>query len=209
MYQFHPLVGIWKEFRGEFRRCLAKENPPLQLMQAWMTGGERTCFYSEAVLPEVAGGLGLRVEKELLNIDWALCLPVSDEFSVPVIFVESENTAGGADQEVRKLCCVSAPLRILITVAEWDEVEGVWPNGGNKTKMLHGWQEIVRHHAKTWPCPSLLGILVGELSRDETRLRFYSYAIDPAGEVVADFPDDVLIEFKITSAWPAPKSPLP
>src|SRR5947199_9556075 len=103
MYQFHPLVGIWKEFRGEFRRCLAKENPPLQLMQAWMRGGERTCFYSEAVLPEVAGGLGLRVEKELLNLDWALCLAVWDEFSVPVMLLEAVDFAGGADRGVRNL----------------------------------------------------------------------------------------------------------
>jgi DDE domain len=47
--------------------------------------------------------------------------------------IQSENNAYSADHEVRKLVNLAAPLRVLITVAQWDEESGIWVGRGGRT----------------------------------------------------------------------------
>jgi len=64
-------------------------------------------------MPAVAESLGLAHEREFLLIDHVLSAD-----SVPLVFIESENDAV-AVAELRKLCSVAGPLKVVLTCVEW------------------------------------------------------------------------------------------
>ena len=122
------------------------------LRAAWLTPGARTAFYAD-LFRQVGAELTLDLEQELLIVDFAL---IGRSDRVPRVFIESENVASFAVQEVRKLCCLSAPLKVLLTVAEWDNSPSVWPKGAVREQLLPVWcEEVSRHRAA--------GTLVGEV----------------------------------------------
>lgn len=92
------------------------------LSRAWLSQTERTRFLGDDIIPAVAKRLGFieRPEKELLQVDFAIAKKVGS-IDVPVIFIESENIAETTSREVHKLCCLSAPLKVLISVCEWSD----------------------------------------------------------------------------------------
>jgi hypothetical protein len=117
------------------------------------------------------------------------------------VFIESENYVNSAEEEIWKLCAVSCPLKVLITVAKWDLSEGVWtPLGGSqKNALLSKWRGIAIAHHQVCPNPGVLALLVGECCaqdyfnrRDhqefqDYRFRFYAHHFDTAiGEWQAD-----------------------
>ena len=190
----------WKMFQESIAKELSN-TPSQRLWEAWGSRGRRTIFYTEDLLPPVARELGLEWETELLAVDYAMSLPIS---RVPLVFVEAENDIGNAYNEVRKLCCLSAPVRVLLTVGEWDATEGVWSHGGLRLTLLKTWQAIVEAHVKARPSASVLGVLVGEWcdalpARSDHRLRFYSYLIDANAALSTD-QTEVLFERIIPSA---------
>jgi len=197
---FHPLVTYWRGFQNQFRRAVNENGLPA-LMNAWMGEDQRTLYYSETIFPEVAEKLGLRLEMRLLNVDFAMCSQDGSGLGVPLAFIESENKIATTKDEIRKLCCVSAPLRVLVTVAEWDDTPGTWKHGGRKREFLALWETIIKRHFATWPQPAVFGILVGEASFADTRLRFYTHAFGPAGECL-DGEDEVALEFAVKEPWP-------
>jgi hypothetical protein len=192
-----PLI-IWGRFQEIFKST-AEVYDPREWVAAWTSNSNRTKFM-KIFLNKVALTLGLTVEHELWRVDFALSVISENGFKVPVIFVESENNikdvnrAGG---EVRKLCCHSAPLKVLITVGMWDETPSVWKGRAIRTQYLTGWQAMVREHADQWPHRGLFGVIVGEWSDlNETcgRLRFYANAIQPDGSLL--FPEEDLVIFE-------------
>src|SRR5437762_2432358 len=116
-----PLT-LWNRFQEIFE-SMAEDCDPLELVTAWKSKTNRTKFVKH-FLSQVASALGLTLERELWKVDFALSVVSETESNVPVIFVESENVIKDVSREggeVRKLCCHSAPLKVLITVGEWDE----------------------------------------------------------------------------------------
>jgi hypothetical protein len=84
----------------------------------------------------------LETGNELFKVDFAISRN-SDGVNVPIIFIESENNMDSADHEVRKLVNLAAPLRVLITVAQWDE-SGIWDGrgGGHRSSRLSRWGRV-------------------------------------------------------------------
>jgi len=144
--------------------------------------------------------LGLTLERELWKVDFALSVVSKTESKVPLIFVEAENDIRDVSREggeVRKLCCHSAPLKVLITVGKWDETSSVWKGRSARSLCLGKWQGIVRDHAAVWPHRGLFGVIVGEwfdLSAATGRLRFYANAIQPDGSLLSPEEDNILFE---------------
>ncbi len=119
------------QFLGAFAQRIASIGAGV-LRTAWHSQHERTALYT-GILRDVAGDMELTLEEQLLIVDYAL---VDATTNVPRVFIESENIAFSAMQEVRKLCCLAAPLKVLLSVCEWDESPGVWPNGSVRRRVL-------------------------------------------------------------------------
>ncbi len=173
--------SLWADFSAKFIEYL-QTAPSDALATAWSTQTERTKFYQTTALEHVASTLGYKFRTELFKVDFAMSV-VKDDRKIPIIFVESENLITTAAHEIQKLCCISAPLRILLSVAEWDETKGVWQSGGHRTTYLSEWQAIIRAHNSVWSRTGLIGIVVGEW-RPTDVLRFYFTAIDAEGALV-------------------------
>jgi|WetSurMetagenome_2_1015567.scaffolds.fasta_scaffold134014_1 hypothetical protein len=186
----HPLTAYWQQFIELFAFHI-KRASKTQLNAAWSSQTARTQFYTKNILPNVAAQMGLTTRTELFTVDLAMCAKASTGHDVPLIFIESENIAFSADHEVWKLCCLAAPLKILITCVEWSETPNFWPSGGAKTELLQRWLNIVRSHGEVWPQPGLLGIIVAEWGPDD-KLRFYAIAIGNGGQICQ--PESVIVE---------------
>lgn len=189
--EFEP-PALWSRFRDTFK-AEAEACDLDDLAKAWASRTERTCFYADLLLQRVARSLKLELVREPWKIDFAMTIASSNGSPIPIVFIESENDVRDADHEVRKLCCHAAPLKVLITVAAWDESPGSWPGGGHKSEHLRRWQDIVREHGTVWLHRGLLGVLVGEWHDKKGRFRFYAYAISPDGSLVDSGPE-VLVD---------------
>jgi hypothetical protein len=170
---------LWINFRHSLEKCLRANKDGLKA--AWDSSTDRTIFYTKNLLPEMANALGFYLEKEFLNVDYAL---FERERKVPLVFIESENNAWSiADNEMRKLCAVSSPLKVLITVIEWCEDPGYWECAGHKTRLLDRWKSVIKEHNEKWPQKCLYGIVIGERDDEQTGeiLRFYTVALASNG----------------------------
>jgi len=170
------------QFVRAFGEAIADTALPV-LQAAWASQAARTGFYEE-ILRSIGDRLGLSLEKELLIVDFAL---IGQEDRVPRIFIESENIATSAAQEVRKLCCLSAPLKILLAVCEWDETPGVWPSGSLRPQLVTAWRAEVKRHERSGTLVGDVIAVVAEWRPDHT-LRFYSLDLRSA-----DIPDFTLV----------------
>lgn len=183
------LVEYWKKYKDNFRSEL-EATPPEAFSQAWENSGSRTKFYVDGLLPKIAERMNLVLCKELFKVDYAFCKNDSYGNRVPLIFIESENNAFSATHEVRKLCSLAAPLKILITCVEWSDTPGEWPNGGHRASLMKDWTSIVSSHSQIWPQPSVYGVIVAE--RWKNRFRYYSQGFSSSGVPVDTH--DVLFE---------------
>jgi hypothetical protein len=194
----HPILKYWRSFRTEFAAFI-RQADHRALAIAWTSSTERTKFYRDNVFPGVARALNLDLRPELFRRDFAMRVKSSTGQLVPLIFVESENVASTAYNEMEKLCALCAPLRVLITVVEWDETPGVWRSGGKRSTLVATWQAIVAAHGEVWPQPGVTGVIVGEW-RNDTVLRFYALGFDPRGTVCD--PESIIFERRMNQANP-------
>ena len=169
---------LWFEFIEHFNVCIEKCANE-QLRQAWSSRTDRTKFYTEDLLPQVAKNMNLKISKEKLNVDFVMEVedPYSEEGEIPKIFIESENDFNSAEQEIRKLCLLNTPLRVLITVDKW-------PNDPKKKfSKLREWQSIVKAHKKQnkQNFSGTIGIIIGDFKSDI--LRFHALAFWPDGDL--------------------------
>src|SRR5437899_12912127 len=74
-----------------------------RIVAAWASQTARTSFYRDCLLKSVAQDLELAVAPELFKVDFVMTTPSSSGIQIPVIFIESENIAKSASQEVSKL----------------------------------------------------------------------------------------------------------
>jgi hypothetical protein len=176
------LTDLWdrflKAFQSELNMC-----KQTRFEDAWKSKTDRTYFYITDILPAVSKGLGLTPVFELFKVDAALAIVGPKGTKVPQIWVESENDAFNSSHEIRKLCSLCAPLKVLITCSEWDESPGVWTHGGSRTKLLNEWKAIITDHASVWSQPTLIGVIVGEWT-NQKRIRFYSLTFTQNGDVM-------------------------
>jgi len=177
------MFAYWESFEKHFLAAL-EEATVDEFRVAWKSEKERTCFYKEIIATRIAASMNMQFTSELFKVDFALCATSTNGHLVPLIFVESENKANTATHEVRKLCSLSAPLKVLITCVEWCEESGYWRSGGSKTKLLSRWREIISAHNEVRPQECVYGIIVGEWHSGDGPLRFYSMAFNNSGELV-------------------------
>lgn len=129
-------------------------------------------------MPKVAKDINLELETELYNVDFALGAKSTSGHLILLIFIESENNASLATDKMRKLCSLSALLKVLISCTEWCEDPDYWPpvgKKGEKSRLLPEWKSIIKAHNEVWPQPCVYGIDIGELK--ENTLRFYSVGL--------------------------------
>jgi hypothetical protein len=124
------------KIRGGLQSC-SESRKDAELIDAWSKHNHRTAFYSELVLPEAARQMGWQLTREFLSIDYALTKSGIFD-SAPLIFIESENWPISAFQEVHKLACVNAPLKVLIAVARWDRTPDVYLNLFKQNCLVFG-----------------------------------------------------------------------
>ena len=175
-----PNLNFWCKFRDSFKQEL-ELMPDEHFKHAWLNSSKRTKLYENQMFEKVASKLNLVYKKEEFKIDYTLCQKCHDGYNVPLVFIESENDASTAHHEMRKLCCLSAPLKVLITCVEWCDEPGAWRHGGEKGKLLSTWSKQIKSHASIWLTPSVTGIIVAEWNKN---LRFYCLAFNQLGEIV-------------------------
>ena len=202
-------TDLWRHFTASFSAAIA-DTPDNDLAEAWSTLKARTNFYRKKLTP-LTVTLGAVIEQqlepgnELFKVDFAISRD-SNGVKVPIIFIESENNVVSADHEVRKLVNLAAPLRVLITVSQWDE-SGIWEGGGNRTRLLSEWEKVIRQHQIVWPRPGVVGFLIGEWRPNKT-FRFYAYAYDEGNRLPGPA-SEILLEREVGCEDPrlAPKAP--
>ena len=175
--EIQPAI-LWDSFKEGFitQIRLAGE---VALTEAWQSSSGRTGFYCDKLLPDVAKQMGLELRTELFRVDASLCkLHQTTKQHVPLIFIESENYAHTASHEMHKLCCLSSPVRVLITCTEWGE--NIWEHQGTKDTLLKEWGAIIKSYADIWPQNGVLGLIVAEWS---DKLSLYISAWNSNGEI--------------------------
>lgn len=193
---------LWSEFVKAFAGELqsTQEADATVLAWHWLSQTARTTLYADRILKQVAIRLGMVLVPERFKVDFAMGVK-QGETLVPLVFVESENQAKGAEWEINKLCSLRAPLRVLICCTEWLETPGYWPRGGRRTELVKCWSEIIQAHNRHLPDHGKIGLIVGESGKGG--LRFYANAWDDNGQMPEE--DDVI--FSCTrdaqEAWPA------
>lgn len=175
----HPLIDFWLTFADAFV-VEVDQMPVADVALAWASHKERTRLYASRVLPAVAQRLGLSHTKELFKVDAAMLRPASNGEQVPIVFIESENNATSSKHEMRKLCALSCPLAVLISVIEWNP--DVYGPKARRESLTQAWSDIIRAHAEVWQRPGIVGVLVGEWGPDD-HLRFYRLAYSMNGSV--------------------------
>jgi hypothetical protein len=174
----HDPDALLDHFCGRFFGHVAGTSPE-DVHAAWHNLTARTQFIA-AALAEVAGPLGLTVEREFMAVDH-VCL--GGEANVPIIAIESENRHDTVTRELAKLTAFAAPLRLLITVAEWSDGFGGSSGGVPAARLLADWRNQVQQRLKAWPRKGIVAAIVGEWGRDD-QLRFYPHRLSetPAAE---------------------------
>lgn len=175
-----PTLSFWREFLSAFAKGLSATSGE-EFLKAWESSGNRTALYEGALLKNVSETMGLTFKKEEFKVDYTFCAIDDNGYDVPMVFVESENIATSAHHELRKLCCLHAPLKVLIVCAEWSDEPNAWKHGGYKNQALKQWATQILAHNKAWPSPSTTGVIVAEWNAS---LKYYATAFDHLGEVV-------------------------
>ena len=158
---------LWFEFIEHFNICIRKCSNE-QLRQAWNNATNRTKFYTDHLLPQVANDMKLKITKEEFTVDFSMGVEEPYfGYKIPKIYIESENDFKSAEHEIRKLCLLNPPLRILITVDQW-------PNDPTKKfSKLREWQSIIASHKKQnkQNFAGTIGILIGDFKSDILRFQ--------------------------------------
>ena len=93
-------------------------------------------------MPSIAQKLNLIHGKEEFHVDYVMSKSTYSNFTIPQIFIESENDITSASHEIQKLASLNSPLRVLFTVFDDWENE----NDSKVFKFLREWQHIIREH---------------------------------------------------------------
>lgn len=184
----------WQRFRDSLILEL-KATPIADFEAAWMGLKNKTGFYGSDLLARVSERNNWTVWYEFLRCDFALV----NHDGIPIVFIESENNHQSASEEIEKLCCVCAPLKVLLLSCSWYDSE--------RAIHLQGWRERIRKQNEALSFDCVYAIVVGEWGRgypDDGVLRYYIESFDADG---ADL--EPTIEVEIPKPWVAPGDNVP
>jgi len=166
----------WKNFRDSLL-CELQLTPLQKFEEAWHGRKDKTGFYGSDLLHRVAERNHQSIWHEFLRCDFVL----ANTDGVPVVFIESENDHRSARDEIEKLCCVLAPVKVLFLSCEWHDSE--------RAVYRNGWLERIKKQHSALPYSCIYMIVVGEWGRgnpcDEI-LRYYLESYDSDGRQVED-----------------------
>lgn len=152
-------VSFLSEYRTFILECTAQE-----LSRAWATDAKRTLFYKQAAMPVVAQRMGLKHGSEEFKVDYVMANMSSRGHDIPKIYIESENNYASAGHEIRKLCSINSPLRVLITQTK-KPFSADFASPAHKE--LREWQSIVRsHHEESPEFLGMICVIVGRTVRN-------------------------------------------
>lgn len=172
---------LWSDFQISFCRAIHAADEA-QMRAAWRSPGTRTHFYANELMSRVARDLGLEPSSsEWMTVDYTLWSRSDAGEPTPAVLIESENNSFDAAHEVRKLCSLAAPLRVLITVVEWEDLLPRWTKPGNRKALTERWRHIREAYSSAWPDNGIVGVLVGEWGPDHV-LRFHAFELPTASE---------------------------
>ncbi len=173
--------NIWDKFKSAFKEIITKY--PIQtLEQSWLSKSDRSKFYFGSLLPKIATQLGLEFKTERpFRVDGLFFKRGSQTTEIPVVYIESENHAKSSNEEIYKLCCINAPLKILFICNEWTDTQ--------KIEITNGyWNYIIDDFAEINLLIGNLCVLIAEWNE---KLKIYSYCYNNKGVV---FEDEILVE---------------
>lgn len=132
------ICQIKDEFLSKFKESLNEKIVNPLFANEIRNGKSLTKFYKSDLFPKVAKEMNLYCsEKEFLRIDILLTKKGKYGFRVPIVAIESENIADGSnsdlDNEILKLFCINAPIKVLITRFEnfENEINSIWEGHSN------------------------------------------------------------------------------
>jgi hypothetical protein len=100
--------------------------------------------------------------------------------AIPKIYIESENNYASAEQEVRKLCTINSPLRVLITQTK-KAFTADFTSPAHK--QLREWQSIVRsHHEDSPDFMGVISVIVGKM--DGNGIEFVACTFRSTGDLL-------------------------
>ena len=182
--------ALWAAFQRSFCAAILSLEGS-RLAEIWATQYSRTPFCADELLKSVAKDLELDFKREHSRVAYSMWDYRAHSEPTPVIFIESEEQATCADQEVKTLCCLAAPLKVLITVGEWEDVIPRWRKGGHRSILVARWRSIRSAYHAAWRDPGVFGVLIGESDPDGV-LRFHGFELD--AETASSVGDRVLLE---------------
>jgi len=169
--------SLWGNFKSALIASI-KETEATAFKEAWKSCGDRTKFYFYELLPKVALklDLGFQTEKPF-RIDGIFVKRAGQTTNVPIIYLESENIATNSHDEVYKLCCLNAPLKVLVVCTEWDNE--YW-----KKKVIYGhWHYIVEDFKDEL---SLTGYFAFIIAAWDQTLKFHAFVLNEHAEIIED-----------------------
>lgn len=112
---------LWQVFKKKLITSLKAD--PEGLLQSWGSKANRTEYYFKNLLPKIAFEMGYSFKSEKpLRVDGLFYKTASQSTPIPYIVIESENNIHSSSEEIEKLCFISAPLKVLFVVNEWNDI---------------------------------------------------------------------------------------
>lgn len=157
---------------------------PEERSQVWhVSSTDRTSHYLKTLIPAITDACGASwAIRELHRFDAVFGTDHTDPdtgttLRIPKLFLESENVSDSAHHELERLCWSFAPLRLLITVAEWHPSQ--YSGTSNRARLRDRWDNYILGYDRSlrqWGVHrnGVIAIMVGECGMDGI-LRFYSY----------------------------------
>jgi hypothetical protein len=167
-------IDQWNSFKNALSQAVT-ETPLEDASNAWNSSSERTQFYFDFLLPKVSHLMELGFEKEkLFRVDAVFYKKANNGYQIPIVYIESENNVQSSYEEIYKLCCLNAPLKILFICVPWTPEN-------KKLIVDDDWQYIVQDFASEDSLQGYLGIIVAEWM--EEGLKFYALYFDQNGNL--------------------------
>jgi hypothetical protein len=174
--------SLWEEFKSSLKTIIENTEDKV-LIKAW--DSKRTSFYKNELFTKLAKSLNLIYKnKEFLTVDGTFYKQNREDGAlVPIVFIESENQENTTDNEINKLCCLNAPLKVLFIACEWNEEK--------RKDLTEGFWELILHdYLECNKLVGYLGIIVGEWISNS--LKYYTFAYGEDGKIADE--ERLLIE---------------
>ena len=135
---------------------------------------DRTRFYKKQLFPKICTDLGLIYgEREYLTVDAGFYKVGNSGYHIPIVLIESENDADSTENEVYKLSCLHAPLKVLFICLDW--------NDDKFAALTTGfWDYIIGDFLEEKQFNGFFGVVVVECL---DAIKFHAFGYDETGKI--------------------------